>query len=288
MMNINGRTQLIGLIGWPIAHSFSPAMHNAAAAALGLNWAYLPLSVPPAAVAAAVRGLPALGFRGVNVTVPHKQAVIPLLDEVAAGARAIGAVNTIVVDPEDGRLSGTNTDWSGFLADLQGRGVAVAGRHCLVLGAGGSARAVAYALATAGAQVTVLARRPEQGQQLATDLQPFVPLHVLHTRPWSQLASLVATSQAPLIVNTTPLGMAPHVNTSPWPDNCPWPADAFLYDLVYNPIETQLMRQAQVAGCAAVNGLEMLVQQGAQAFALWTGQMPDVAVMRAAIGKQRA
>lgn len=284
-MSLDGQTQLVGLLGWPVSHSFSPAMHNAAFAALGLNWAYVALPVHPDLVAAAIAGLPALGFRGVNVTVPHKQAVIPLLDELEAGAQAIGAVNMIAVQQENGRshLTGYNTDWSGFLADLQAHDVALDGRDCLVLGAGGSARAVVYALGQAGGRVTLLARRPEQAATLVQALQPHLPHSLIQIRPLSQLAVIAAQTHAPLIVNTTPLGMTPHPDGTPWPADCPFPPGSFVYDLVYNPRQTRLMQQAAAAGCAAANGLGMLVNQGAVAFALWTGQQPDTAVMRAAI-----
>ena len=275
-------------------------MHNAAAAALGLDWVYVPLPVHPDDVGAAVRGLPALGFRGVNVTVPHKQAVMPFLDELEAGARAIGAVNTILIDrrpatlhsrtqdqaqgrPGDRRLLGYNTDWSGFLADLEALAVDVAGRDCLILGAGGSARAVAYGLGIAGGRVHLLARRAEQAAQLAAGLAPLFAAGQFSSRPLSELGAAVGNCSNPLIVNTTPLGMTPAINTSPWPRNLPFPENAFVYDLVYNPAETQLMQQVQAAGCRTANGLGMLVRQGAQAFRLWTGQEPDVAVMAEAI-----
>ncbi|MGB4872323.1 MAG: hypothetical protein WBP47_19875, partial [Candidatus Promineifilaceae bacterium] len=189
-MTISGKTQLLGLLGWPVAHSFSPAMHNAAAAALGLDVVYVPLPVRPEDVGTAVSALPALGFLGANVTVPHKQAVIPFLDELEPGAKAIGAVNTIVVGRSTANsepptpntlhsprsnppsLHGHNTDWTGFLADLADLGVAVNGRDCLILGAGGSARAVAYALAAAGGRVQVLARRGAQAQELVAAIGP--------------------------------------------------------------------------------------------------------------------
>jgi shikimate dehydrogenase len=294
---INGRTQLIGLIGWPVAHSFSPAMHNAAAAAAGLDYVYVPLPVRPEDVAMAVPALPTLGFRGVNVTIPHKQAVMPLLDEVDPAAAAIGAVNTIVVENksrgagEQGRMVGYNTDWSGFLADLAVLGVSVKGRDCLVLGAGGSARAVAYGLASAGGQVQVLARRSEQARQLVTDLIPCLRAIThegwLTSWPITELGTAVSATTAPLIVNTTPLGMSPNIESSPWPNALPFPKDAFVYDLVYNPRQTKLMQQAQAAGCGVSNGLGMLVHQGALAFQLWTGVMPDVDVMRQAIEQGR-
>jgi shikimate dehydrogenase len=288
-MVISGKTQLVGLIGWPVAHSFSPVMHNAAIAALGLNWVYVPLPVRPSDVAPAVGGLAALGFRGVNVTVPHKQAVIPFLDEIDIAARAIRAVNTIVVEraaeseEESARLIGYNTDWAGFLADLQTRGVEIGRRDCLVLGAGGSARSLAYALLQAGGRVQVLARRAEQAQQVALDLAPHVDASRLSGRPLSELQAVVRECTAPLIVNTTPLGMTPDVDASPWPDNVAFPQNAFIYDLVYNPTETKFMRQAQAAGCRTTNGLGMLLYQGALALELWTGQKSDTAVMVAAL-----
>jgi shikimate dehydrogenase len=282
MIPINGKTQLIGLIGWPVSHSFSPAMHNAAAESLGLNWAYVPLPVAPENVATAVSSLSSLGIRGINVTVPHKQAVLPLLDEVKPGAQAIGAVNTIVVG-ENGRLSGHNTDWSGFLADLQTHGISVAGQDCLLLGAGGSARAVAYGLAKSGARVHILARRVAQAEALIADLRPYLPQAHLSSQPPSHLAEISATLHTPLIINATPLGMTPNEYSTPWPLDIAFPTEAIVYDLVYNPRHTQLMQQAESAGCWAINGLGMLVQQGAKAFALWTGQEPDTAVMTRAI-----
>lgn len=261
-------------------------MHNAAAAAARLNFLYVPLPVRPDEVETAVRGLSALGFRGVNVTVPHKQAVMPFLHEIEAGAAAIGAVNTIdITRDKNGRphLRGFNTDWFGITADWAQLDVDVAGRDCLLLGAGGSARAVAYALGQAGAQIHVLARRQPQAQELVQRIQPFAPHATLHAHPLSTLPQVAAQAKRPLIINSTPLGMTPRPQASPWPDDTPLPADAFIYDLVYNPRETRLMQQAQAAGCRTANGLGMLLQQGAKAFEIWTGVWPDTAVMAAAI-----
>ena len=311
-MIISSKTQFIGLIGWPVSHSFSPAMHNAAAADLGLDFVYVALPVAPDDVETAVRGLPALGFRGVNVTVPHKQAVMPFLDEIEAGAQAIGAVNTIVINNQQStsnsqritgartsienrqskivNLTGYNTDWSGFLADLAARDVDVDGRSCLVLGAGGSARAVAYGLAQAGGQVQVLARRIEQAQQLVDEIGPHTAGEGwLNAWPLGELETAVRATTAPLIVNSTPLGMStplgvsPHVEASVWPDNLLFPEGAFAYDLVYNPATTRFMQQAQANGRQSANGLGMLPHQGAQAFAHWTGREPDLAVMAGAL-----
>lgn len=280
---INGKTQLIGLIGWPVSHSFSPAMHNAAAAALGINWIYLALPVHPQDLKSAVHGIPALGFKGINVTVPHKQAVMPFLDSVEPGAKLIGAVNTIVVSrtaDDTWRLVGHNTDSLGFLADLQSLHVTIDQRDCLILGAGGSARAVVYGLAQAGANVHILARREVQAQQLASDFGAVAPIQA---GSLSALPSLVKSLEAPLIVNTTPLGMFPEVDQTVWPDSIPFPAGAFVYDLVYNPRETRFMQQARAAACKTSNGLGMLIHQGALAFELWTGQKPNIQVMKHAL-----
>jgi shikimate dehydrogenase len=295
-MKIHAATRLAGLIGWPVSHSLSPAMHNAMAAALGLNFAYVPLPVAPGDVGAAVAGLAALGFVGANVTVPHKEAVLPYLDELEAAAQAIGAVNTILIREEPSaadsreqawpgrRLVGHNTDWIGFLEDLAALGVSVAGEECLVLGAGGSARAVVYGLQQAGGRVRLLARRREQAQELARALAVEAPCHELAELaggkpPW--------TRPPALIVNTTPLGMAPDVHSSPWPEERPLPAGAFVYDLVYNPAETKLMGQARAAGCRTANGLGALVCRGAHAFRLWTGHQPDLDVMWRAVEENR-
>jgi shikimate dehydrogenase len=262
-------------------------MHNAAFAALGLDYAYVPLPAPQACLAQAIQGAVTLGFRGLNVTVPHKQAVLPLLDEIDPAARAIGAVNTIRFDgPEPGGGSmpisrGYNTDWSGFQADLTALGVAVAGETCYVLGAGGSARAVVYALAKAGADVHIFARRSEQAAQLVQALSPHLAGASLSAHDWQGLYAPLPRPR--LIVNTTPVGMHPHAEATSWPDDAPLAGTSFVYDLVYSPPVTRFMRQAQAAGCRVANGLGMLLRQGAKAFEIWTGQQPDLAVMRAAL-----
>lgn len=297
-MTVTAETGLLGLIGWPVAHSLSPAMHNAAAAALQLDVVYLPLPVMPQRIEAALRGLVALGFLGANVTVPHKQAVIPFLQTIEPAAQAIGAVNTIkVTQPTNSQspipnrqsriphLHGANTDWSGFLADLQEREIGVEDRDCLVLGAGGSARAVVYALARAGARVTVFARRAPQAQDLVADLQDHLQAGTLQAALWTQLSE-VQTYRQPLLVNTTPVGMHPHEGASPWPEDLAFPPGCEVYDLIYNPQETRLMQRARAAGCRAVNGLGMLLQQGALAFELWTGVKPPLEVMGAALREQ--
>jgi shikimate dehydrogenase len=284
MNMITAKTSVVGLIGWPVSHSVSPAMHNAAFAHLGLDWAYLPLPVDPArpdAVAQAVLGLRALGLRGANVTVPHKQAVMPALDQLTPAAQAIGAVNTIVV-AEDGALLGDNTDAPGFIADLREHGVDPAGLNVLVLGAGGSARAVVYGLADAGARTIVIANRTvARAATLASALGPQHPGCRIAAIALDNLPAHAAG--ADLIVNCTALGMTPQVESSPWPEDLPFRAEQVVYDLVYNPRQTRLLQQAAAAGAQAIGGIGMLVWQGALAFQRWTGQPAPVAVMRAAV-----
>ncbi|OGO40796.1 MAG: shikimate dehydrogenase [Chloroflexi bacterium RBG_16_57_9] len=268
----------MGIMGWPIEHSLSPAMHNAAFAALGLDWVYVPLPVAPDQVREAVQGLRALGFVGASVTIPHKQAVMPWLDEMSAAARAIGAVNTLVV--RDGRLLGENTDWLGFLASLREAGVEPAGRRALVLGAGGAARAVVYALASVGAKVVVVNRTHARAEKLVEELSQIPGVKALAGRLHPLAAEGLVPGELDLVVNTTSVGMWPRADESPWPEGVPLPAAAVVCDLVYNPLETQLLKSARSSGCRVIDGLGMLVHQGAAAFELWTGVEAPVKVMR--------
>lgn len=279
---IDGHTQLVGLIGWPVAHSLSPAMHNAAFAALGLNWRYVPLPVPPDALKAAVEGLAALGFRGANVTVPHKEAVLPLLHARSPGVEATGAANTLVVEEEEAlHLRGHNTDGQGALDALRRGGFNPADRRAVVVGAGGAARAVVHSLLTAGVQeIVVLNRTAERGCRLLADLAPEASeTHALELRP---PALVEAARAADLLVNATPVGMWPRTDASIWPTGVPLPAHLTVFDLVYVPRETRLLAQARAAGAGPIGGLDMLVSQGARAFELWTGESAPVEVMRAA------
>ncbi len=280
---LSAKTTLVGLIGWPVGHSVSPAMHNAAFAALGLDWRYVPLPVDPAlpgAVGDAVRGMRAMGMSGINVTVPHKQAVLPFLDRIEPAAQAMRAVNTVIVQP-DGSLAGDNTDAPGFVADLRAHGVEPAGRRVLVLGAGGSARAIVYGLAEAGAaQITVANRSAERAAALLADLRPFLGSTRLAVVALPD--GVAGAADADLIVNCTSLGMTPRADTTPWPAGLSFRPGQAVYDLVYNPADTLLLRQARADGAHVIGGLGMLIWQGALAFRHWTGQMPPVDVMRAA------
>jgi shikimate dehydrogenase len=284
---INGHTKLVGLMAWPIGHTLSPAMHNAAFDALGLNWRYVPLPVHPTQVEAAVRGLVALGFQGCNVTVPHKQAVIAALradalDSVAPDAAAFGAVNTIIVARDgDGTatLKGDNTDYQGFVGSLRSAGFEPEGKRVVVVGAGGGARAVVFGLLRVGAeQVLVSDLVPEQVQALVAGIGDAR----LQELPATTEALIEAARAADLLVNATPVGMTPKVDGSIWPGDVPVPSHLTVFDLVYNPLETKLLRQVKQAGGRAIAGLDMLVRQGAVSFEMWTGMEPPIDVMRAA------
>jgi shikimate dehydrogenase len=259
-------------------------MHNAAFQELGLDWCYIPLPVSNTkaeTIGDAVRGLPALGFTGANVTVPHKQAVMPHLDWLTPAAQAIGAVNTIRVEA-DGQLSGDNTDARGFIADLRDHGVALDGRRAVILGAGGSARAIVFGLAEAGCRsIAILNRTAQKAHDLAMDMRAFFPFCRISGHEPHHLALMAG--EADLIVNCTSLGMTPNVDTTPWDDAVAFRPDQVVYDLVYNPPQTRLLQKATADGAQAINGLGMLIWQGAIAFERWTGQLPPVAVMRAAV-----
>lgn len=266
------------LLGYPLSHSVSPAMHNAALAHVGrADWRYEARPIEPARLAEAVAQLRAQEVAGANVTVPHKQAIVPLLDGLTPVAQAIGAVNTIV--KREGKLIGHNTDAAGLLADLHALGLSIAKRPVLILGAGGSARAAVAAAASVASEVRVVARRRAQAVHLQSLITDNASLTIFD---WTPLGLAQAAYGCALIVNCTPLGMAPHVAASPWPDGVPFPPGAFVYDLVYNPPETQLVREARAAGLRAATGLGMLVEQGALAFELWTGATAPRRVMRAA------
>jgi shikimate dehydrogenase len=249
-------------------------MHNAALAEVGLgDWRYDARPVKAEDLGFVLADIRRADVAGANVTVPHKAAVIPYLDGLTPTALAMGAVNTLVKD--GGRLLGHNTDAAGLLADLAKHGARLAGARVLVLGAGGSARAAVAGCLGVGARVHVLARRPEQAEELRTlgDIAVF---------PWTALGFIEASDDVAVLINTTPIGMHPNVDASPWLEGTPWPVVDLVYDLVYNPADTLFVRQAREHGLQAVTGLGMLVEQGALAFELWTGKPAPRAIMRQA------
>ena len=253
-------------------------MHNAAIAALGLRFIYIPFPVRPDDVGPAIQSLGRLGIVGVNLTIPHKEKVLPFLDEVDPEARAVGAVNTVQVS--DGRLLGFNTDGYGFLAPLAARGFQAAGARAVVLGAGGAARSVVYHLARQSATVTVANRTLERAERLVEEIGRAVPEGLLQARRFDEsLAPEIAG--AALLVNTTSVGM--HPDESPPISFSALHGGQIVYDLIYRPVKTRLLREAERRGADTLNGVGMLVHQGAAAFKIWTGIDPPVDVMTNAV-----
>jgi len=280
LTDLSGSTRVVAVFGCPVAHSLSPAMQNAAFDALGLDWVYVACAVPPEGVATAVAAIRALGWAGANVTIPHKAAVVPHLDDADETVRCLGAANTI--RHSDGHLIGYNTDGPGFLRSLEEHGCSAAGTSVTLIGSGGACRAVAYALAQVGAEVHLVARRPPKAEEVAELVarsgaaRPAVwDLHGVGARE--------AVAGAAIVVDTTSHGMAPHADVPPVvPEEWLQPGQV-VCDLTYNPRETTLLRAAQRRGAATVDGTGMLVHQGAIAFERWVGRPAPVEAMRAAL-----
>ncbi|MFQ5509367.1 MAG: shikimate dehydrogenase [Leptospirillia bacterium] len=277
----NGNTHRVGIIGHPIGHTRSPRMHNAAFRALGLNWTYEPFDVPPDRLAEMVRELTDSGLRGFNVTIPHKQAVMPLLDEISPQATVIGAVNTVVI--EDGILIGHNTDGEGFSRSLHEAHKFKAERsRALILGAGGAARAVCDQLAREGIPaLRISGRTPARAEALAADINKHHPACEARPLDWSPLDHRAAINWAELIVNTTPIGM--HAGDGMPIDTNGISPGHIVADLIYAPPETEFLAACRNLRARCLNGLGMLLYQGALAFTLWTGQDAPIDVMRNAL-----
>jgi shikimate dehydrogenase len=274
---INGHTRLTGILGWPVGHSLSPAMHNAEFARLNLNWVYVPLGVEPNHLATAVRGLAAAGFAGFNVTIPHKQAVLPLMDDLTVQARQIGAVNTVRIMQD--RLLGMNTDADGWAQDCS-QLIALKGIRVAIAGAGGAARAVAVAAAHAGvSSVAIINRTLSSAEHLAKLLQEQFPgLEVLAGPREEDGPGRDMVAAADLLVNTTPLGMGAPDDSLAVPAS--WlRRDLAVYDTVYTPAMTATLRVAAALGAPYRGGLGMLARQGALSFEAWTGIQPSVEAM---------
>jgi shikimate dehydrogenase len=274
------RTFRLGLTGWPLGHSLSPRLHQAALTACRLEGEYHLYPVPPedpAGLAALVEKIRRGELHGLNVTIPYKVDILALADRLSAAAEAIGAANTLSLTA--GQVTADNTDADGFLADLQvlfpGLLSAAVERTALVLGSGGAARAAVYALLQAGWEVVVASRSLERGRRLAGSFERAgVRVPVVELAP-APLAALVQSRQPALVVNATPAGMAPQVEISPWPEGVPLPENAAVYDLIYAPGETRLVKMARSRGRPAHSGLGMLVEQAARAFEIWTGCRPS-------------
>jgi shikimate dehydrogenase len=277
---ISGQTVICGIIGDPIGHTMSPAMHNAAFKSLGLNYVYVPFKVKSMELRKAIEGIRGLNLRGVNVTIPHKVAVIQLLDKLDPLAERIGAVNTIVND--EGILTGYNTDATGFLQTLRDLNVEPAEKKVLLLGAGGAARAIGHILTREKARVTILNRKQELSwaEDLAARLSRNYKTEVKALELTAENLKK-AVNNAEILVNATSLGMSPEIDATPVPAEL-LRADLTVFDVVYNPLQTRLLREAKAAGAKTIDGLEILVRQGAVSFEIWTAVKPPADVMREA------
>ncbi|GGE14186.1 shikimate dehydrogenase (NADP(+)) [Marinithermofilum abyssi] len=281
-MKVNSLTEKTGLLGHPVGHSKSPDMHNEAFALTGFNMVYLAYDVSPEKLPQAVEGMRALGFRGWNVTIPHKVAIMELLDELDDSAKEIGAVNTVV--NKESRLIGYNTDGTGYLRSLQEEtAMQLTGKRVVLVGAGGAARAVGYALATAGVrEITVTNRTTAKAEALASRLSRWVPTRVITAEELQ-----TALQDAALLVQTTSVGMHPDADVSPV--NPDWLHSGLVVsDLIYHPRKTKLLQEAEKQGACIHGGAGMLVHQAALAFELWTGHPAPVKKMREVLERSLA
>jgi len=277
--NITGKTRVIAILGYPVEHSLSPAMQNVEFERLGLDYVYVPASIKPENLELGIRGLVAAGIVGMNVTIPHKQAVLPLLTTTSDDARMVGAVNTIRV--ENGDLHGYNTDIDGWVRDIQEDILLERNAVCIV-GAGGAARAVAVGAIKSGAsRLFLCGRNSDTVSALAEDIQHRLPEADVSWRQLDDPECRAQLAASDIVVNTTPVGM----DSSP---GMPIPPDwldehHYYYDTIYTPGETELMKAARQKGCAVRGGLGMLAYQGAEAFQIWTGEYPDVERMKSTL-----
>jgi shikimate dehydrogenase len=279
--NIGSRTGVLGVLGHPVGHSLSPRIHNAALEAQNIDLVYLAFDVPPERLREAVAGLRGLGFRGVNVTIPHKEAMVYLMDELDEAAARIGSVNTVV--NEAGKLIGYNTDTSGFAAALRSvRAQGAAGLTCFVAGAGGAARAVVAALQQDGArEIRVCNRTQQRAVALCRQASAWGSASCVAVDPGDAAA---AAAHCDLLVNATSVGLSTNIKESAIPVDIVH-SDQIVMDLVYAPVLTMLVREAKARGATAIDGREMLVRQAAGSYELWIGRPAPVSVMRNSIGE---
>ena len=276
--HISGKTRGCGIIGDPIEHTMSPVMHNAAFKKLGIDYLYVPFRVSKEELDKAVAGIRALNIRGINVTIPHKVAVIPFLDKLEPLAEKIGAVNTIVND--GGILTGYNTDASGFLQALLERGVEPEGKNIVVLGAGGASRAISFILAEKGAHLVILNRQLELdwAEELAHRISQSFKKEVKALELNEENLAVVLEGTE-VLINATSVGMSPETGKTPVSAKLLKPG-LVVFDIVYNPVKTRLLKEAEAAGAETAGGLDMLVWQGALAFEKWTGKKAPFDLMK--------
>ncbi|MFC2034083.1 shikimate dehydrogenase [Chloroflexota bacterium] len=275
---ISSKTNICGLIGDPVEHSMSPIMHNAAFRELGIDYLYLPFRVKKENLLRAIEGMRALNIKGLNVTIPHKVEVMKCLDKLDPLAEKIGAVNTIVND--NGSLTGYNTDASGFLQTLLEKGVNPEGKKVVILGAGGASRAISFILADKGAKLIILNRllELEWAEKLADRISQVFNMEV-PTKEMNKENLEEALNKADILVNTTSVGMSPDISKTPIDADLLKPG-LIIFDIIYNPIKTRLVKEAEATDLETIGGLDMLVWQGALAFEKWTGQKAPVELMK--------
>ncbi|MFX1378068.1 MAG: shikimate dehydrogenase [Promethearchaeota archaeon] len=279
MNNINfvtAHTKILCIIGYPIGHSVSPIMHNAAIKDLKLNFIYLAFKIIPENLEVAVKAFRALNFKGINVTIPFKQEIMKYLDEIDKVAQKIGAINTIKND--NGCLIGRNTDAEGAKKAIMNAGYDISGKNVLLLGAGGAARALSYSIANDASKIVLASRTEKKAEKLINDLKQSFGIKA-EPKIFSKNILKEESKKADMLINTTPIGMFPNIDKSPIPGEF-LHEDLFVFDVVYNPLETKLIKDATKKGCKTLGGLDMLVNQGAYAFEWWTNKKPNVNLMK--------
>ncbi|MGV9171377.1 MAG: shikimate dehydrogenase [Promethearchaeia archaeon] len=279
--SIKGTTQILCLIGHPVEHSFSPIMHNPALKELDLDYVYTAFDVHPSDLEKAVNGVRALNIQGCNITIPHKETIIPFLDEIDPLAAKIGAVNTI--KNENGKLIAKNTDSIGGKKALKEAGCVISDRKVAFFGAGGACRALSFVLAEDAKEIVIFNRTVSRGKNLAEELQKKMDIKAKGLALDDQSIEK-ELKDSDILVNTTPIGMHPDVAESPIVKEI-LHRDLFVFDVIYNPIKTKLLKDAEQIGCKTLGGLDMLVYQGALGFEWWTGHTPNISLMKTALKK---
>ena len=284
MIPITGQTRLTALLGSPVAHSISPLMHNEAFQLLDLDYTYLCFEVNEETLPAAVDGLKACGIRGFNLTMPNKNKIVELLDELSPAARLIGAVNTVVND--DGHLTGYNTDGVGYMQAVKDAGYDITGKTITIMGAGGAATAICAQAALDGVEkIHIFARETsrfwDRTQKLAENINSTLPCKAVLHENKDTAALAQAISESALLLNATSVGMAPNTEGTIIEDTSLYHPDLIVSDVIYNPRETRFLKEAREAGCRTFNGMYMLLYQGAEAFRLWTGKEMPVKEIKA-------
>ncbi len=273
---VTARTKILCVIGHPIEHSMSPIMHNAAIQDLGLDYLYIAFDIPPNRLKEAIKGLKTLNIRGINVTLPYKEKVMKFVDKVDQTAQNIGAINTI--KNENGLLIGRNTDAEGANKALLDARCKIIGKNVVLIGAGGAAKAISYSLASDINKITIINRSEDRARKLVNELKNKRDINI-ESKKYNEIILKEEISNADILINATPIGMFPMMDISPVSKKI-LHKDLFVFDLIYNPLETQLIKDSKEIGCQTLSGLDMLVNQGALAFEWWTKKKPNLELMK--------